>query len=148
MISIRRTGDGFHPGLFTFFIHTHSPLSAIEQYSIWKPYSKNWVFDNPIAFYMLFIEKEMHHKALFIAPQYTSSSIKPIIYFLNFLLNPNFLNPFLNAFFWNSWFKSLSFLPLYRLCTKGMKITCTGANPAAMRSAERHYCFPGKIIAF
>lgn len=61
-------------------------------------------------------------------------------------LNPNFPNPILNAFFWNSWFKSLSVPPLRRLCAKGMKIIRTGTNPAAMRSTERNDYLSGKII--
>lgn len=65
----------------------------------------------------------------------------------NYLFFKLFLNPFLNAFFWNSWFKSLSVPPLHRLWAKGMKITCTGTNPTAMGSAERYYCSTGKIIA-
>ena len=77
---------------------------------------------------MLFIEKEMHHKALSIAPQYTSRSIKPTIYLLNFSLNPDFLNPILNAFLWNPCFKSLSVQPLYGFWAENMKITCAGTN--------------------
>ena len=67
-----------------FLLKKPSPKCSIMQninqflYVISQTTKKKFI--KTVSFYMLFIEKEMHHKALSIAPQYTSHSIKPTIY--------------------------------------------------------------------
>lgn len=61
--------------------------------------------------------------------------------------DPYTTKPFLHGIPGGSCFKPPAPGPLHCVRAECMKVSCTGANPAAMRGTERNNCLSGKIIA-
>ena len=62
------------------------------------------------------------------------------------LFDPYTTKPFLHGILGSSRFKPPALYPFHCVRAEFMKVGCTGANPAAMRSTERNDCLSRKII--